>query len=191
MNVRITKYNPVYRSSDGAYMYDDWTCFSELRRKKMPIEEYIAAEDGYVYTIIKLLESIGVDELCVDFLQMVDEGKDNELSNDYNSINEGLRFAMDGMPDDVVASSKEMAEKIWLSEKCVIGMDEIEIVIRLTLRNVIDVKLSGVDNTYVHFGWDYYIYFGSDRLPRRTQFDIPKGIFIEWWPSPYLDTDEE
>ena len=56
--------------------------------------------------------------------------------------------------------------------------------IRLALREAIWCRLEGVDGFYVHFGYDYYMYVGSERADEAPR-DLPSGIFAEQMGSPY------
>ena len=53
---RITKYDPKYRDSRGAFLKNDWISFSEVgdifEGKKLTIEDYLKVENAYVASVI-------------------------------------------------------------------------------------------------------------------------------------------
>ena len=55
---RITKYNPKYRNSSGAYLKDGWTSISDIgtiyNGKKSTLKEYFKIEEAYVKAILLL-----------------------------------------------------------------------------------------------------------------------------------------
>ncbi len=68
--VRITKYNPENRNSEGHYLdKDEWTCFSEVG-SKVSIEEYEQYEKAYIdsamillkYSEVQALKIIGLED---------------------------------------------------------------------------------------------------------------------------------
>jgi hypothetical protein len=63
---------------------------------------------------------------------------------------------------------------------------------RACLRGEFSFAFYGKDETYLHFGYDYYMYFGSKRNIDIQKIKFPDGMFIEEnFPSPYLDIDND
>jgi hypothetical protein len=67
-----------------------------------------------------------------------------------------------------------------------VSMQRLPTVIRLALRDVLWCKLTGESASYLHFGYDFYIYVGSS-LPGSWRWDFPPGIYAEPFRSPYLN----
>ena len=52
----VTKYNPLFRNSEGVYLKDDWTDFSDIGKirggnKRLSYIDYVKIEDKYVSTV--------------------------------------------------------------------------------------------------------------------------------------------
>ncbi len=78
-----------------------------------------------------------------------------------------------------------------LGEGRVCTVEEIELLSRLCLREDFDCRFTGPNNSYIHFGWDYYMYFGGDFDCDWTSLKFPEGIFVEAFPCPYHQEDDE
>jgi hypothetical protein len=68
---RITKYDPSRRNSDGNFLDDDWTSFSDVGKDGsedgLTIEQYEAFESAYIQTAVDfLVESGGGEMAAVD-----------------------------------------------------------------------------------------------------------------------------
>jgi len=58
---------------------------------------------------------------------------------------------------------------------------------RMCLREAIWCKLEAEGRFYIHFGWDYYMYIGSDKSSADAiQLATSDGLFVEDFISPYL-----
>ena len=66
---RVTKYNPAFRDSTGAYTRDEWTAVSDIGRSfdgvVLTREEYQRVEDAYVAAAIDFLRATGVSSVAV------------------------------------------------------------------------------------------------------------------------------
>jgi hypothetical protein len=69
-------------------------------------------------------------------------------------------------------------------------VDAIEAV-RQMLRDEGWCRLVNGDRFYIHVGWDYYLYVGTEtRCDQSVAFAAESGLFVdEDFPSPYLDDD--
>jgi hypothetical protein len=68
-----------------------------------------------------------------------------------------------------------------------LGLSEIADVVRRMLREEFWCRLEG-DETFVHIGWDYYMYVGVPKLcDGATALANQLGLFVESFPSPYGD----
>ena len=66
---RVTKYNPAFRDSAGAYTRDEWTSFGDIGRSFDGVEltqgEYERVEDAYVAAAVAFQREAGVARLVV------------------------------------------------------------------------------------------------------------------------------
>jgi hypothetical protein len=61
-------------------------------------------------------------------------------------------------------------------------------IVRLVLRELIWCKLEANAGLYFHFGWDYYMYcVGVELTTENCNAITAIGLFVEEFPSPYLD----
>jgi hypothetical protein len=73
LEYRVTKYDPAFRDSSGAYTRDEWTAFSDIGRSfggaVLTREEYQRVEDAYVAAALGFLRESGVPSLAVTELE--------------------------------------------------------------------------------------------------------------------------
>jgi hypothetical protein len=73
---RVTKYDPRFRTSSGAYSRDEWISFSDIGRSfggvELTRDEYQRVEDAYVTAAVGLLREAGVPQLAVRGLENAD-----------------------------------------------------------------------------------------------------------------------
>ena len=87
--LRITKYNPQNRDSNGAYLdQNGWTCFSEVG-EKLTLEEYEKVENAYIDSAIELIFHHPEDELFIRGL---------EEHDGPSGLSEGDRITETSMP---------------------------------------------------------------------------------------------
>jgi hypothetical protein len=149
---RITKYNPVFRDSSGAYTRNEWTSVSDIGRAfdgvVLTAEEYSRVENAYVTVALSFLRESGQPSLTVTGLE--------------NNRRHPFEF----------------------SEGSTIGVEKLGNVIRLILREMLWCQLEAVES-FLHFGWDYYMYVGISRLCPETEVLAQRlGIFVEEFISP-------
>lgn len=69
LEYRVTKYNPLFRDSSGAYTRDEWTAVSDIGRSFEGVVltrvEYQRVEDAYVAAAIEFLRETGVSSVAV------------------------------------------------------------------------------------------------------------------------------
>ena len=159
---RITKYNPIYRPEEGGYSNDEWISISDIglyfNGVQFTAPEYFAIEDKYWETIKYLLELCNIRTLRVCKLY-----KDKDIPQLFTNN----KF-FDISP----------LENANLNGKT-ISLPEIEMVVRLCLREEIWCKLESENGSYVDFGYDYYMYFGTNIEHTIDPEKIPNGIFVE------------
>ena len=66
----------------------------------------------------------------------------------------------------------------------VVSDQDLDKVVRMTLREVIWCKMIGDNGVYLHFGYDYYMYIGSN-IEAASLGAPPQGMFYEEMESPY------
>lgn len=165
---RVTKYDPSKRDRDGKFLGEDWTSISDIGRTIggtiFSKSDYLRSEDAYVETVKALLSAANISSMRVTDLEI-------RASGQVMHIN-----------DDVLNSCQRLQ-----NNKIVSGND-FENVVRGCLREYIWCRMSGQYESYVHFGYDYYMYVG---LPKPAKmFPLPHGIFFEELESPYMTTEE-
>lgn len=165
---RITKYDPKYRDKNGFYTKEEWTSFSDIGRvfdnKIFTYLQYCQIEDAYVKSIQLFMDCLSLDSLQVTHLE-----KHNKLE-----------------PNSFCDSSMiSMFESVKNDEK--LSKKDIEILSRLVLRENLWCRLQA-NNMFVHFGYDYYMYIGSNESCQCSIAKIQElGLFVEVYNSPYLE----
>ena len=168
---RITKYNPKFRDSSGAYKKDDWISFSNIGKsfenKVLSAEGYLNTEEAYVKTISFFMDGLGIDSLIVTALEKIKPPKINDYW--YSS--------------DLFKNYKSIDINQHLSRDIVLA------IARLALRKYLWCKLES-EKMFVHFGYDYYMYIGSEKKPIHIISQIEAlGLFVEKIDeSPYMQT---
>ncbi|MDD3404169.1 MAG: hypothetical protein PHQ72_12570 [Hespellia sp.] len=72
-----------------------------------------------------------------------------------------------------------------LNNGMLIGAEKIGLVTKLILREMVWGKLVG-DSSFIHFGYDYYMYFGFEKDLKNARKSIENtGLFVENIRSPY------
>jgi hypothetical protein len=163
---RVTKYNPEFRDERGAFLWDEWISVSDIGRAfdgvVLSAQEYLRIEDGYVLTLQRALEAAGIKSLVVRDLQLNPPSK---------------RVAPSHIPIDET-----------LVNGASIGGEALERLTRQALRGDLWCRLQGVGDSFVHFGYDYYMYVGGERVTIAPEMLAP-GMYAEVFDSPY-QTDE-
>lgn len=170
---RITKYNPNFRNENGNYTKDEWSSIYDVGNKYpdgiLLVEEYLNVEEKYVNAIISLMNSAEIPHLEVKRLNMwKQEFKYTEYYTEsmlklYSTVKNGDLFQKDELKD----------------------------LCKLILRENLGCQLWYDSNMYVHFGYDYYMYVGINKVSPETLESIKNsGLFVEECESPYLNIDD-
>lgn len=165
---RISKYNPRYRDSDGAYRIDEWTAATDIGTMISGVvvtsADYIAVEGAYIAAVQAFMAAAGLELMVIEELELggVTQNALAELT-----------------PVDIHVADLAVGQQ--LTGHVVAG------VCRLALRSVIWCKLAGAGGFHVHFGHDYYMYIGTP-LPSKDAIAATEasGLFVERKRSPYL-----
>jgi hypothetical protein len=166
---RVTKFDPNQRDVSGAFVPADWTSVSDVGRsiggKTITKQQCLEIEDSYVEVVRRLLSVSRISSMRVKNLEVKSEGNDARFDDD------GLAEICARLRDNTLVAGKDL-----------------EAVIRGCLREYIWCRLAGPRESYLHFGYDYYMYLGL--LRSASAVAMPKGIFIEDVVSPYLSIDD-
>ena len=173
---RITKYNPIYRQKNCVYANDEWTSISDIGRYfkggQFTASEYFMIEDKYWETIKYFLELCSIQTLKIRELE-----KNRDIP----------RFFTNNKYFDISS-----IQDVNLYGKY-ISLSDIELIVRLCLRNDLSCKLVHHDGSCVYFGHDYHMYFRTNTKHTIDYAKIPEDIFVETEgfepPYPYIVGD--
>lgn len=170
---RITKYNPAFRDQDGAYMKDEWISSSDIGQtfngKELTLNEYLEVEKAYVHAVMEFLKESKLTSLRVIQLQI-----HHEFIPDKSSL------------------LYEEAFHLPIVEDAVIHEKDIPTVCKMVLRDYIHCHFVSMGQFFVHFGWDYYMYIGSNQpCNNAIKFAQNNKLFVEDYPSPYYLVEEK
>lgn len=154
---RVTKYNPQYRDErSGGYLLDEWTSICDIGKV---FNGEVVTKEEYDFVEDAYVKSVlsFMDDMDIQALKLI------SLENTRN------------YKDD----------RLTIEDNKFYNKAEIEILTRLILRGEIWTKLIH-DNMFVHFGYDYYMYIGVNKMPSEA-LDISAGLglFPENFSSPY------
>ena len=158
---RITKYNPSFRNERGDYILDEWTSISDIGKKfhngVLGEKEYYETEDKYIQAINYILDEKNVIQMRVVHLEKYDNNLSVELSSHERTVKDGL------------------------NNDSIVGRDEIEILSKMILRELLWASIQSIDAlTIIEFGYDYYMYVISEGISENTKKRIrDSGLFIE------------
>lgn len=164
---RITKYNPHYRNSSGAFLHNEWTAYSDIGTTfntiQFTYEKYVQAENLYIKAIQCFMNCHNITSL-----QIIELEKPKKIDFDHHDTQLMINLF------------NTMKEQDWLTET------DIENFCKLILRDKLWCKLIYNEKIFVHFGWDFYMYIGSSLPCTNTLSTIQKsGLFAEPFESPY------
>ena len=168
---RITKYDPKKRDGQGRFSAEEWTAYSDIGKtyagKVFSFDEYIEIEALYIDAIKYFMTFLGISSLQVKALE-----KSKKITTDVHANKQMTDFF------------KSIKEDDWVMQS------QIEDVCKLILREQLWCKLENDQKMYVHFGYDYYMYIGSELVSEGLLEKIRStGLFVETFQSPYEDQD--
>jgi hypothetical protein len=166
IRVRATKYDPAKRDAAGRFLGDEFISAYDVGRsfdgQVLTAAAYVRVEDGYVAAVRQLLHASGIGSLEIQNFE------DHRGVARLDAEIERLRPTVWGNIDD--------GERVTGAQ--------VENVVRLALREQLWCKLCGDAGVYVHFGYDYYMYLGSE-VSGATLGSPPTGMFFENRESPH------
>lgn len=132
--LRISKYNPIYRDTDGGYTREEWTDFSDIGKsfsgEKFTKQEYEEVEQSYVLMIYNCFKQLDGNDIFVSDIEIYSPPIEDDLLGIYNLLKIGqYHFTITDLP----------------------------ILIKLVLRNHIFGKMVS-QKIECHFGYDFYTY---------------------------------
>jgi len=166
---RLSKYNPKYRNPNDNYTRDEWISFSDVGEvfngEIFSKQSYLLMEDNYISSIKNFFKSKDVG--FVSCLEVEDYFEQESLKGEELDLYEKFKI----LPSDRI------------------DLEQIGIVAKLILRDIIWCKFRSQSKVEVCVGHDFYMYFHSP--DQNYEFVTPKGIYVE--PricSPYTVAEE-
>ena len=168
---RITKYNPINRDEKGIYLKDEWISLYDVGsifdNKEFTIADYKLVEDSYIKAILLLMDLNNIISMNVIGLEK------------FRVI-----LKIESFHEIYSSDMRNLYKKIKTNDK--LDLKELECLFRLILREHLWCKFEYADIMFVHFGYDYYMYIGSQLSNENVLESITKsGLFIESCKSPY------
>lgn len=164
---RVTKFDPAKRGKGGCFAASEWTSVSDIGKSfaigVLTPSEYLRIEDAYVETVRRFIASTGAGFLRVCDLELKGDGK--------------------RAPHEIMLEASRHVGLVM--EGAQLSGRELDWAVRLNLREVVWCRLKGDGGLYVHFGYDYYMYVGSDAAGLVLP-SLPEGMHAETMRSPYL-----
>lgn len=157
---RVTKYDPRMRDRTGRFAGEDWTSVHDVGRT---FGGTVFSEQAYLAVEDAYVRAI---RLFLDDLGLTEMHVTGIEMPDPAGALDGVAEGM-ALP---VARCADLARAI--------------------LRETIWARLEAPGAAFVHFGYDFYMYFGADRpYDRALQGISALGLFAEPCRSPYLQGD--
>lgn len=162
---RVTKYDPAHRNPAGSYTRDEWTSIADVGRAFRGVvltrERYLAVETAYAEAAVRFVEASGSPAL---FARNVEHHGD----------------ALGPASEAVILTAPQ--------EGALVTPGDLPGLCRACLRERMWCRIQSADGaTYVHFGFDYYMYLGSRfECAEAVAFARARGLFVERRASPYL-----
>ena len=170
---RITKYDQSQRNERGAYIGPSaWTCYSDVGEtfdgKLLTIEECLRVESAYIDAAIKLFEESGLPYLRLTRIEAHEWQNEDQRSKSgplYDRAFEAIEFT-----EDVIVFPKDMRT-----------------VLQMVFRGFAWASLEWRNKFYIHIGWDFYMYVGTDKTDGGAiDAAHSTGLYVERnYPSPY------
>ncbi|MEM8985280.1 MAG: hypothetical protein AAGC95_01030 [Pseudomonadota bacterium] len=170
---RITKYDQSQRDEHGAYIGPSaWTSYSDVGQtfdgKVLTIEECLRVESAYISAAIKLFEQSGLPYLRLTRIEAHEWQK------------EGLRSTGRPLYDPAF-------EAIEFTEDEIVLPKDMRIVLQMIFRGFTSASLEWRNKFYIHIGWDFYMYVGTNKSNGdKVNALIAGDLYADsYYPSPY------
>ena len=168
---RITKYNPIHRNEHGYYTIgSEWTSSSDIGKNMydglLTLENYIKVETAYIDKIIRFLEANNIKSIWIPTVTYIDTNKESTLYD------------------------KEF-DKLYLQDDQEVSIAHVRLIAKMVLREFIHCNFI-TRNFFVHFGYDYYLYIGSNSYyDEPLRFTEAQNLFVEEVISPYYTEEKD
>jgi hypothetical protein len=154
---RVTKYDPRKRDTEGRYLVEEWTRYSQVGQviagRALTIQEYSQIEAAYVRAAMNMISECGVAAPTIRDLQNCAPRRPDSFEP-----REGARISGDSLNK---ALKGLLREELWC-------------------------RLEDEQGAYIHVGWDYYMYIGTPCEPSASIEAVrADGLFVESFESPY------
>lgn len=165
----ISKYNPVFRNSDGRYLKEDWTAISDVGKvfdgKELSVEDYIKTEDAYIKAIQIIMDYIGLS-----YIKVCDVRK----SFEFDMFNEVISKRKVRYTNDILETYSGV-EKIKT-----LNAGEVDLFCRLMLREDIGAKVFYPRKLKVFICYDYLMGINSSKSIEKIIPQIEAlGLYVE------------
>jgi len=165
MEIRVTKYNPIYRNEKGHYPLDEWTEYFQVGQifdgKEFTYNEYVETENKYITAIQLFLDEYNCQIVIIEELE-IDRGE-KRIFNEKEKV--------------FLETFKQ------IKKHSIINRKEISDAASLILRglfwgvwyNIDDPKVS------IRFGYDFYMYFVAPEISQSLIEKIEStGLFVDY-----------
>jgi hypothetical protein len=154
---RVTKYDPRKRDTEGRYLAEEWIMYSQVGHEIAGCKLTIEEYSRIEAAYVKAAMSL-LAECGVDALTIRDLENNTGHRPDSVELREGARISGDSLYEALMGL---LREEFWC-------------------------RLEGECGSYIHVGWDYYLYMGVPCEP-STSIEAARGdgLFIELFESPY------
>lgn len=170
---RITKYNPDQRNSQGFYMLDDWTDWSDIgkvyNKKVFVVDEYLKTEEKYIAIVKMIVFRKRIDVIQIKHLEMpFDDADIVSLIKTMKEKKLNMRKEDMALYDEIGKGKKK------------IHYDEIASIIRLLLRGFLWCELTYKKRIKIYTGYDFYMYINCDEITIDIiNFERNNEMYIE------------
>lgn len=150
MKYRITKYNPKFRTLEGAYTLDEWTSISDIgisfNNKVFTKDNYLETENVYLNTIYFILKDHNSSGTVI-----------KKLEKDYSLMNEIPKLA----ETDYSINIEKFINSVENNQ--ILDIENTLTISKLILREVLWCELEDIEQNFtISFGYDYYLYCDSN-----------------------------
>jgi hypothetical protein len=154
---RVTKYDPRKRDNEGRYLAEEWTRYSEIGQ--VIAGRALTVEEYTRIETAYIKAAMNFIAEC-DVAALTIRGLENSAGHrpDSFELSEGTRISGDSLYE---ALRGLLREEFWC-------------------------RLEGEHGSYIHVGWDYYLYVGVPCEPSASiEAAQADGLFVELFESPY------
>jgi hypothetical protein len=154
---RVTKYDPRKRDTAGRYFAEEWTRYSQVGHVVAGRALTVEEYSQIEAAYVKAAMNM-LSECGIDALTIRDLENSTAHRPDSFELREGTRITGDSLNE---ALKGLLREEFWC-------------------------RLEDGQGSYIHVGWDYYMYVGVPCEPSASIKAVrADGLFVESFESPY------